>query len=322
MAAQQNVKLGFALAMVTAVMWGSIPIAIKYALTGVDSYTLVWYRFFISAVCITLLLAVKKQFPVLSLFKQHRWLILLVIAVLGLAGNFSMFAMGVNYLSPTASQVVAQLAVVLFMVSSAFVFRERLRATQIIGIMVLIIGLLLFFNTSLVELFTNLSEYAKGVWLCVFASISWTCYALAQKVLIRQLKAEQLLWLLYIACSIILLPMAKPLELFLCDGLQIAAVVYCGFNTIVGYGALVAAMERWQAAQVSAITTLTPLFALLFSDILALIWPDMFNMMSLNILGYIGAIAVVAGAMFATIGHYIWHPRKGILINQNSGDKK
>ena len=49
---------------------------------------------------------------------------------------------------------------------------------------------------------------------------------------------------------------------------------FCGLNTLVGYGALAEAMARWQAAQVSALITLTPLFTLLFSDLLSLAWPD------------------------------------------------
>ena len=48
---------------------------------------------------------------------------------------------------------------------------------------------------------------------------------------------------------------------------------FCGLNTLVGYGALAEAMARWQAAQVSALITLTPLFTLLFSDLLSMARP-------------------------------------------------
>ncbi|SQD01253.1 transporter [Escherichia coli] len=55
------------------------------------------------------------------------------------------------------------------------------------------------------------------------------------------------------------------------------------------------AMARWQAAQVSAIITLTPLFTLFFSDLLSLAWPDFFARPMLNLLGYLGAFVVVCG---------------------------
>ncbi|SUG72361.1 Permease of the drug/metabolite transporter (DMT) superfamily [Salmonella enterica subsp. enterica] len=83
-------------------------------------------------------------------------------------------------------------------------------------------------------------------------------------------------------------------------------MIFCGLNTLVGYGALAEAMARWQAAQVSAIITLTPLFTLLFSDLLSMAWPDFFARPMLNLLGYLGAFVVVAGAMYSAIGHRIW----------------
>lgn len=319
---QQNVKLGFLLAMLTAILWGSVPIAMKYAMMAVDAYTLVWYRFTISATILTCWLAYKKQFPNFRVFKKRRRFIMLMIAGFGLMINFVLFASGVKYLTPTTSQVVAQLGIVIFMISSAIVFKEHLRPTQILGVVVLLIGLVFFFNKSIIELFSNLSEYGKGVWLVILAAIVWTIYALAQKVLLNKLRAEQLLWLIYTMCAIVTLPIASPTKVFNADAWQLFALIFCGINTIVSYGALVAAMERWQAAQVSAVTTLSPLFALVFSDLFALLWPSKFAMQYLNIWSYIGAMAVVCGAMFATIGHYIWYPRKGFLFKQKTGEKE
>ncbi|MBC9129701.1 DMT family transporter [Frischella sp. Ac13] len=322
MSKQQNVKIGFILAMLTAILWGAVPIAMKYAMVSIDAYTVVWYRFLISAIGLTVWLAYKQQFPNFQIFKKPRRIIMLIIAGLGLMGNFVLFASGVKYLSPTTSQVVAQLGIVIFMIASAIVFKEHLKASQIVGMIILLIGLGLFFNKSIIELFTNISQYGKGVWLGVLAAIAWAIYALAQKVLLSKLRAEQLLWLLYIMCSIVIIPITTPSEIFNADAGQLLALIFCGINTIVSYGALVAAMERWQAAQVSAVTTLTPLFALIFSDLFALLWPEKFAMQYLNIWGYIGALAVICGAMFATIGHQIWHQGKGFLFKQKTGEKE
>lgn len=80
---------------------------------------------------------------------------------------------------------------------------------------------------------------------------------------------------------------------------------FCGLNTLVGYGATAEAMARWQAAQVSAIITLTHCLRC-FSDLLSLARPDFFARPMLNLLGYLGAFVVVAGAMYSAIGHRIW----------------
>ncbi len=80
---------------------------------------------------------------------------------------------------------------------------------------------------------------------------------------------------------------------------------FCGLNTG-RLRALAEAMARWQAAQVSALITLTPLFTLLFSDLLSMAWPDVFARPMLNLIGYLGAFVVVAGAMYSAIGHRLW----------------
>ncbi len=74
---------------------------------------------------------------------------------------------------------------------------------------------------------------------------------------------------------------------------------------MVGYGALAEAMARWQAAQVSAIITLTPLFTLFFQIFITGL-ARFLRQTDVKPLGYLGAFVVVAGAMYSAIGHRIW----------------
>lgn len=86
---------------------------------------------------------------------------------------------------------------------------------------------------------------------------------------------------------------------------------------------LAEAMARWQAAQVSALITLTPLFTLLFSDLLSMARPDFFARPMLNLLGYLGAFVVVAGAMYSAIGHRIWgglRKHESVVSQPRSGE--
>ncbi|MBW7982792.1 DMT family transporter [Enterobacillus tribolii] len=307
---KQSAGVGIGLALTTAVFWGALPIAMKQVLPTMEPYTIVWYRFLIASVGLFLVLVVRKQLPPIRVLRRGRWLILLLIATCGLLGNFVLFSSSLQYLSPTTSQVIGQLSPVGMMFASVLILKEKMRVTQVIGATMLICGLLLFFNTSLWEIFTRLTDYTLGVLLGVGAAMVWVTYGLAQKVLLRRLASQQILCLLYILCTVFLFPMAKPGTIWLLSGWQLACLLFCGANTLIGYGALAEAMARWQAAQVSAIVTLTPLFTLLFSDLLALIWPDMFLMPTLNMVGYVGAMIVVAGAMFSAVGHR-WFPRRG-----------
>lgn len=306
---KQQAGLGIFLALTTAVFWGALPIAMKQVLEVMEPYTIVWYRFMMATIGLGIILASRRQLPSLKLFRQRRWLILLIVATCGLLGNFIFFSSSLQYLSPTTSQVIGQLSPVGMMVASVLILKERMRITQVIGAGMLICGLLLFFNTSLHEIFTRLTDYTLGVALGICAAVVWVSYGVAQKVLLRRMASQQILLLLYTLCAIALFPLAKPAVIFQLNGWQFACLLFCGVNTLVGYGALAEAMARWQAAQVSALVTLTPLFTLFFSILLALAWPDMFAAPSLNFVGYVGAFVVVAGAMFSAIGHR-WWPRR------------
>ncbi|ENA1754909.1 DMT family transporter [Yersinia ruckeri] len=306
---KQQAGLGILLALTTAVFWGVLPIAMKQVLEVMDPFTIVWYRFTLASLGLGFILASRRQLPSLTLFRQPKWLLLLVVATCGLLGNFLFFSSSLQYLSPTASQVIGQLSPVGMMLASVLILKERMRITQVIGAMMLICGLLLFFNTSLLEIFTRLTDYTLGVALGVCAAMIWVSYGVSQKVLLRRMASQQILVLLYILCALALFPLAKPGVIFQLSGWQLACLLFCGVNTLVGYGALAEAMARWQAAQVSALITLTPLFTLFFSNLLALAWPDMFAAPPLNAVGYVGAFVVVAGAMFSAIGHR-WWPRR------------
>lgn len=55
---------------------------------------------------------------------------LLAIATGGLFGNFILFSSSLQYLSPTASQVIGQLSPVGMMVASVVILKERMRGTS------------------------------------------------------------------------------------------------------------------------------------------------------------------------------------------------
>lgn len=303
---RQQAGVGIVLAIITAMCWGSLPIAMKQVLPVMEPLTVVFYRFTMASAGLGLILALRRQLPPLRLFARPRWLVVLAIATGGLLGNFLFFSSSLQYLSPTASQVIGQLSPVGMMVASVVILKERMRGTQAVGAVMLLCGLVMFFNTSLIEIFTRMTDYTLGVILGVLAATVWVSYGVAQKILLRRLASQQILLLLYVLCAIALLPIAKPKTLLLLSDWQLACLFFCGLNTIVGYGALAEAMARWQASQVSALITLTPLFTLFFSDLLSQGWPDYFAMPQLNLLGYVGAFVVVSGAMYSAIGHRLW----------------
>ena len=314
---KQQAGIGIILALTTAMCWGALPIAMKQVLEVMEPPTVVFYRFLMASIGLGAILAIKGKLPPLRIFRKPRWLVLLAIATGGL------FSSSLQYLSPTASQVIGQLSPVGMMVASVVILKERMRGTQVVGALMLLSGLVMFFNTSLIEIFTRLTDYTWGVIFGVAAATVWVSYGVAQKVLLRRLASQQILFLLYTLCTIALLPLAKPGVISQLSDWQLACLIFCGLNTLVGYGALAEAMARWQAAQVSALITLTPLFTLLFSDLLSMAWPDVFARPMLNLIGYLGAFVVVAGAMYSAIGHRLWgrwRKREAVVPLPRSGE--
>ncbi|MEJ8678651.1 DMT family transporter [Plesiomonas shigelloides] len=305
---RQQATIGCLLALLTAVFWGALPIAMKQALEVLDPYTIVWFRFVSATLGLGLWLAWRRGLPSpVLLWRNYR--ALLLVATLGLAGNFLLFNSALQYLSPAVVQVVIQLAPVLLLLASVWILKEPLQRHQGIGLLLLLGGMLLFFNERLYELFTSLSSYTLGVLLAVAAAVVWVAYGVAQKLLLRRLSSPQILLVLYTLSALLFTPMAQPQQAAAMDMRQWGMLLFCCLNTLVGYGAFAEAMARWEAAKVSAIVTLAPLFTILFLDLLSVSYPALFTAAPLNLLGYIGALVVVAGAMFSAIGHRLLPPR-------------
>ena len=178
---KQQAGIGILLALTTAMCWGALPIAMKQVLEVMEPPTVVFYRFLMASIGLGAILAVKGKLPPLRIFRKPRWLVLLAIATGGLFGNFILFSSSLQYLSPTASQVIGQLSPVGMMVASVFILKEKMRGTQIMGASMLLCGLVMFFNTSLIEIFTRLTDYTWGVIFGVGAATVWVSYGVAQR---------------------------------------------------------------------------------------------------------------------------------------------
>ncbi|MCW8330302.1 DMT family transporter [Photobacterium sp. SDRW27] len=305
----QNPTAGMVLALITALFWGALPIAMKQAVEVMDPFTIVWYRFLTASIGLGGWLYWRKQLPQARAAGLGGSGILL-LASLGLAGNFVLYNSALAYLNPSVVQVIIQLAPVMLLLGSVWLFKEKLGLHQILGVSGLMLGLLLFFNERLVELFSSFTGYTLGVILAILAALVWVIYGLAQKVMLKHYSSPQILLMIYVTCALMLTPLASPEQLLLMDSRQLGMLMFCCINTLVGYGAFAEALARWQASQVSAVITLAPLFTIIFVDLASLIWPQHFAATALNALGYVGAVVVVSGAMFCAIGHKLIRQHK------------
>jgi drug/metabolite transporter (DMT)-like permease len=299
-AATANWRLGFALALATALLWGLLPVALKVALTGMDAVTITWWRFAFSMAGLGALLWWRGELPRLRGAGRTAWL-LLTLALAALLANYVLYLVALDLTTPSVAQVVIQLAPLLLLLGGVTVFREPFAPRQWLGFAVLVAGLLLFFNRRLPELLRPAEGLGLGVLLMVLAAVAWAAYGLAQKQLLRHFSARQVLLVLYAGAALALAPFSAPLLVRGLDSLQLAMLGFCCANTLLAYGAFGEALHYWDVSRVSAVLATAPLFTISVMwaiERAGLGWvvPE-----GLNALSIAGALAVVAGSMIAAL---------------------
>lgn len=294
-----RVGLGFSLALLTALLWGLLPIALKWLLNSLSAATITWIRFVAAAVLVGLVLVARNQLPSLRGLSGKKKLLILT-AIAGLLLNYILYLTGLELLTAETAQVVIQLAPFLMMLGAVYLFKERLLFWQKVGAWLLVFGLLMFFNDRLALLLTQFGAEALGVLLVIIAAVAWAAYALAQKQLLTSFNSQQVMWLIYMAGALCFLPVAEVAPLLELSAWQWGILVFCCLNTIVAYGAFAEALQHWQAANVSAVLAITPLLTIGFAQLLAYFYPQ-FPGESINGLAWFGALLVVAGSMLTAL---------------------
>ncbi|MER2298990.1 MULTISPECIES: DMT family transporter [Pseudomonas] len=306
---------GLFLALLTALLWGILPIKLKQVLQVVDPLTVTWYRLLVSGGLLFAWLAAQRRLPsARKLGRKGKGLV--ALAVLGLMGNYVLYLIGLKLLSPGTAQLVVQMGPVLLLVTSVFVFKERFTLGQGIGLVVLLCGFGLFFNQRLEELLTSLGTYTTGVLTILLATSIWVFYALSQKQLLTVWHSQQVMMVIYLSCAVLLTPWVHPLQVLQLTGVQGWLLLACCLNTLVAYGAFAEALAHWEASRVSATLALTPLVTFVAVALAALAWPEYVHAEDINALGYVGAVTVVAGSSLVALGPSLvagWKARRARL---------
>ncbi|CAM3831495.1 DMT family transporter [Pseudomonas wadenswilerensis] len=303
---------GLSLSLLTAVLWGILPIKLKQVLQVMDPITVTWFRLLVSGGLLLAWLAASKRLPSFKTLGRKGWGLVL-LATCGLVGNYVLYLVGLKLLSPGTAQLVVQMGPVLLLVASVFLFKERFSLGQGVGLVILLMGFGLFFNQRLDELLTSLSVYTTGVLTILLATTIWVFYALSQKQLLTVWNSVQVMMVIYLFCAALLTPWVHPSEALELSPLQGWLLLACCLNTLVAYGAFAEALAHWEASKVSATLAITPLITFVAVALAAWFWPDYVHAEQINTLGYIGALVVVLGSVLTALGPSImagWRARR------------
>jgi drug/metabolite transporter (DMT)-like permease len=293
-------RLGLLLALVTASCWATLPVALKITLEQLDPITLTWFRFVIATGVLFLWLAARGGLAAFRALDGKRWSWLLIAALM-LIGNYVFYLLGVQHTSPGNAQLLIQLAPLLMALGGIFVFREPYRFGQWCGLLIIAVGLLMFFRDQLHDSNETAREYLLGSGFVLFAALVWAIYALLQKQLLQHLGSPPILLFIYVVASVVLLPLSHPGALLALDRKHWLTLAYCALNTLIAYGAFAEALEHWEASRVSTVFATTPLLCLGFIALMHGISPTLIRSEQITAVGYFGAVLVVIGSGLSSL---------------------
>jgi drug/metabolite transporter (DMT)-like permease len=299
-------RLGLALSLLTVLLWGVLPIALKVTLQALDVYTVTWFRFAFAFGLLAVYQAGRRKLPTLQQLRSAS-LGLLAIATVFLGLNYLLFLQGLAQTSANNAEVLIQLAPVMFGLGAIVIFKERYTLRQWAGMAVLVLGLVLFFHEQLQSLITTTSSYLVGSGLLGLAAVAWAIYALAQKQLLQSLSSTSIMLIIYGGCALMFSPFASPQAILPLSSLHLGMLIFCGLNTLVAYGAFASSLEHWEASRVSAVLALAPICTLISVWAVSSLLPNLIAPEPLTALGVVGAILVVAGCMAIAFGRNLSH---------------
>jgi drug/metabolite transporter (DMT)-like permease len=294
-------RLGAGLALTTAVLWGAVPLAMTPLLAHLDAVTISWFRFASSGLCLLAFFAARRRLQTPhGVGRRALWLF--VLAVLTLIGNYVLYVQSLHYIAAPVAQIVVQIAPVLLMLGSLWLFGERFSARQWGGFALLVAGITGFCYERLRISGASVDIFSTGIALMVVAAILWAVYGVAQKQLLHYLPAQFVLMGIYLAGAALMLPAASPQAIPRLGAAELGLLVFLAANTLVAYGAFAEALNHWESSKVSAVLALQPLTTLFGAALLGALWPAHFPPMPLTVAALLASLVVVAGSAVCALG--------------------
>jgi len=189
-----------------------------------------------------------------------------------------------------------QTASVFLVLTGVFVFRERLTTRQVFGMFVVVAGLSLFFFDQQSRVVMS-SEYYFADFLIIMSAIVWVGYMISQKFLSREYGAQSLNFLVYTVATVMLLGTVEWSEFASAEFNAWWALIFCGVNTLIAYGALAEAVKYIPLALISVIISLNPLITLIGMEILPAIGFANLQPDPIGMVGYLGGAIAVTGVV-------------------------
>ena len=284
---------GILLSLVTALLWGVLPIFLKITLQGFHAGTISWFRFVFAFLLLAGILQWKEHKP-LDILRKPPWMG--IVGGACLSANYYWVTVAVDLSGPSNMAVLIQTASIFLVLVGVFVFHEHLTLRQVLGMFVAGVGLFLFFHDQQSRILET-GDYFYANFLIVLAALVWVGYMVSQKFLSRQYGAQSLNLLVYAVATLTLIGGVEWADFTRAGLTAWLSLIFCGFNTLLAYGTLAEAVKYIPLALISVIISLNPLITLWGMKILPQIGFAGLQADPVGSLGYFGGVVAVTGVV-------------------------
>ena len=281
------------LSLVTALLWGVLPIFLKITLQGFHAGTISWFRFVFAFLLLAGILQWKEHKP-LDILRKPPWMG--IVGGACLSANYYWVTVAVDLSGPSNMAVLIQTASIFLVLVGVFVFHEHLTLRQVLGMFVAGVGLFLFFHDQQSRILET-EDYFYANFLIVLAALVWVGYMVSQKFLSRQYGAQSLNLLVYAVATLTLIGGVEWADFTRAGLTAWLSLIFCGFNTLLAYGTLAEAVKYIPLALISVIISLNPLITLWGMKILPEIGFAGLQADPVGSLGYFGGAVAVTGVV-------------------------
>jgi drug/metabolite transporter (DMT)-like permease len=293
-----NAVKGILYACITAILWGVLAIVLKVSLNELTPADITWCRFFLAFVVLAAYYLVKKPYY-LKILRRPPWL--LILATLCLAVNYYGFIEGVNLTTPSIAQVFIQLGPVLLAISGFVFFSEKVNWRQIVGFLLVIAGLIVFYREQIQRIVSEKGAWQTGIIWVLIAAVSWAAYSVILKLLVLKHPPMQLNLVIFGLPALLYLPFVN-FQHFAHIGISgWLILVFLGLNTLFAYGLLSLAIHYVEANKISVILVLNPILTFAIMAIISHTHATWIAHEHYTPVTLIGAVIVLVGAILTII---------------------
>jgi len=293
-----NNQKGVLYACITTLFWGFLAIFLEIAIQRVDAPTIVWFRFCVAFILLLIWKLLHKP-QELKVLVRPPWA--LFFAAVALSLNYFGFILSVHYTSPSNAQLLSQIGTLSLALTGIIFFRERLSRIQLFGFILAVAGLFLFYSQQIRMLVGSTGQrYNIGVLFAIGAALTWTVYAVFQKILSRTYSSSSLNLFIFGFPAIAYLPFVHFHLFAALNAAWWGLLIFLGLNTLIAYGALAQALRYADSNKVSVILLMVPMITMGAMAGIAWFHVSWISSEHFSSLSLVGAAVVIVGAVFVT----------------------